>query len=71
MVNTTELRVYMTRCSNMTVKELAKKIGKSPATVGRWLENGDMPVSYAEQIAKVLSIPNEEMIRIFFTSFVA
>lgn len=71
MVNTTELRVYMTRCNNMTISELAKEIGKSPATVSRWFENKDMPVSYAEIIAKILGIPQKEMISIFFASFVA
>lgn len=71
MVNTTELRVYMTRKDNMTVKELAEKIGKSPATVSRWLESGDMPVKYAEMIAKELEIPGHELLPIFFASFVA
>lgn len=68
MVNTTELRVYMTRRNNMTLKELAKAIGKSPATVGRWFESGDMPVSYAESIARVLEIPKEDMVPIFFAA---
>lgn len=68
MVNTTELRVYMTRRNNMTLTELAKEIGKSPATLGRWFENKDMPVSYAESIARVLEIPKEDMIPIFFTT---
>lgn len=68
MVNTTELRVYMTRRNNMTLTELAKAIGKSPATVGRWFENKDMPVSYAESIARVLEIPATDMLTIFFAS---
>lgn len=67
MVNTTELRVYMTRRNNMTLTELAKAIGKSPATVSRWFENRDMPVSYAESIAKILEIPAKDMLPIFFT----
>ncbi len=68
MVNTTELRVYMTLRDNMTVKELARKIGKSPATLSRWLDNKDMPVSSAEAIANVLHIPEAKMTKIFFAT---
>lgn len=68
MINTTELRVYMARRDNMPVNELAKRIGKSPATLSRWLENRDMPVSYAEKIATALEIPQSEWAPIFFTA---
>lgn len=68
MVNTTELRVYMARRDNMPINELAKRIGKSPATLSRWLENRDMPVSYAEKIAAILEIPQTEWATIFFTT---
>lgn len=45
MVNSTEIRVYMTR-ENENNKSLAEKVGISSATLGRWLEKQDMPVSY-------------------------
>lgn len=66
MVNTTEIRVYMARRGNMSVTELAARIGKSPSTVGRWLESGDMPVTYAERIIEALQIPTDDAINIFF-----
>lgn len=71
MVNTTEIRVHMARRGNMSVTELAARLGKSPATVGRWLEKGDMPVTYAEQIIEILQIPTNEAINIFFGLVVA
>lgn len=71
MVNTTEIRVYMARRGNMSVTELAARLGKSPATVGRWLDKGDMPVTYAEQIIEILQIPTPDAINIFFGVVVA
>lgn len=71
MVNTAEIRAYMARRGNMSVTELAARLGKSPATVGRWLEKGDMPVTYAEQIVEILKIPMIEAINIFFGIVVA
>ena len=45
MVNSTEIRVHMARNDNKTIKALAGEIGVSPATLSRWLEKGDMPIS--------------------------
>lgn len=61
----------MARRGNMSVTELAAYLGKSPATVGRWLEKGDMPVTYAEQIIDILQIPTNDAINIFFGCVVA
>lgn len=66
MINVTEIQVHMTRNGNMTKKALAEKIGVSPATLGRWLENKDMPTSAAEKIAEILKIPSETAANIFF-----
>lgn len=66
MINTTELRVYLTRNDGMSVAALAEKIGKSPATVSRWFENKDMPTKYAEVISQILHIPPNEISAIFF-----
>lgn len=70
MVNSTEIRVYMTR-ENENNKSLAEKVGISSATLGRWLEKQDMPVSYAEKIAIALHIPQPEWPAIFFCPDVA
>jgi len=70
MVNSTEIRVYMTR-KNENNKSLAEKVGISSTTLGRWLEKQDMPVSYAEKIAIALHIPQPEWPAIFFCSCVA
>lgn len=71
MVNSTEIRVYMARNDNKTIKALAAEIGVSPATVTRWLEKGDMPVSYAEKIGEALNIPRDDWGGIFFCPSVA
>lgn len=71
MIDATEIRVYMTRHENMSVTELAALLGKSPATVGRWLEKGDMPVTAAEQIIEILQIPYADACHIFFGLVVA
>lgn len=71
MINSTEIRVYMARNNGKTNKELAKDIGVSPATLGRWLEKGDMPVSYAEKIGEALNIPRADWPAIFFCHGVA
>lgn len=68
MIDITEIRVYMTRQNNMSLKELAKRIGKSPATLSRWFDSGDMPVSCAEKISDVLKIPDEIRTKIFLLS---
>lgn len=71
MVNSTEIRVAMARNDNKTIKALAAEIGVSPATVTRWLEKGDMPVSYAEKIGEALNIPRDDWGGIFFCPCVA
>jgi len=71
MVNSTEIRVAMARNDNKTIKALAAEIGVSPATVTRWLEKGDMPVSYAEKIGEALNIPRDDWGGIFFCPRVA
>ncbi|MCQ2439280.1 MAG: helix-turn-helix transcriptional regulator [Oscillospiraceae bacterium] len=71
MVNSKEIRVYMVRNDNMTIKALAEKIGTSPATLSRWLEKQDMPISYAEKIGEALSIPRHNWGPIFFCPGVA
>ena len=71
MVNSTEIRVAMARNNNKTIKALAAEIGVSPATVTRWLEKGDMPVSYAEKIGEALHIPRADWPAIFFCPGVA
>lgn len=70
MINATEIRVYMTR-ENENNKSLSEKIGVSSATLGRWLEKQDMPVSYCEKIATTLNIPQAEWATIFFCPSVA
>lgn len=70
MINATEIRVYMTR-ENENNKSLAEKVGISSATLGRWLDKQDMPVSYAEKIAIALHIPQSEWAPIFFCPDVA
>lgn len=70
MIDTMEIRKIMVT-QKIKDAELARRIGKSAATVGRWLDNGDMPVKYAEIIAKELHIPAEQMMPIFFPSCVA
>ena len=71
MVNSTEIRVAMARNDNKTIKALAAEIGVSPATVTRWLEKGDMPISYAEKIGEALHIPRTDWPAIFFCPGVA
>ena len=71
MVNSTEIRVAMARNDNKTIKALAAEIGVSPATVTRWLEKGDMPISYAEKIGEALNIPRDDWPGIFFCQRVA
>jgi DNA-binding transcriptional regulator YiaG len=71
MINTTEIKVYMTRKGDMSVKDLAKKLNISPATLGRWLDKKDMPTSAAERIIDILGIPYEERSAIFFNREVA
>ncbi len=71
MVNTIEVKVYMTRKGDMSVKELAHKVGVSPATLGRWFERNDMPTSAAERIIEILEIPEEAQPKIFFAPNVA
>lgn len=65
MIDTMELKVYMMR-NDLNVTELARKIGKSPATVRRWIERKNMPTEYAEKIMQVLDIPREKAVYIFF-----
>lgn len=71
MVDSTEIRVCMARCGNKTLKALAAEIGVSPATISRWLDKGDMPISYAEKIGQALDIPREDWPGIFFAPVVA
>lgn len=71
MVNSTEIRVYMARNENKTIKALAGEIGVSPATLSRWLDKGDMPISYAEKIGIALNIPRADWPPIFFCPGVA
>lgn len=71
MVNSTEIRVHMVRNDNKTIKALAGEIGVSPATLSRWLEKGDMPISYAEKIGTALKIPRADWAPIFFCPGVA
>lgn len=71
MVNSTEIRVSMARNDNMTIKALAAAIGVSPATLSRWLDKGDMPISYAEKIGTALGIPRTDWGEIFFCPSVA
>ena len=66
MVDTKALRKIMIDHNNMPVSLLAKRIGKSPATVSRWLDSGVMPTIYAEAIADVLKVPRSERPAIFF-----
>lgn len=70
MVDTFAIRVKMLERS-ITVSDLSKKIGKSPATIGRWLKSGDMPVVDAEKIAQTLGLNTEEMVKIFFAEKVS
>lgn len=70
MVDTFAIRVKMLEKS-MTISDLSRKIGKSPATIGRWLKSGDMPVCDAEKIALILGLDTEEMIKIFFAEKVS
>lgn len=66
MVDTKALRKIMIDKGDIPVSTLAEKIGKSPATVGRWFDSGVMPTIYAEAIANVLEIPNSSRMPIFF-----
>ena len=68
MVNVPEIKAYMARRDDMTNKELAAKIGTSPATLARWFEKRDMPTSAAEKMMNVLKIPAAEAIQIFFVA---
>lgn len=68
MINVPEIKAYMARRDEMTNKELAEKIGTSPATLTRWFEKRDMPTSAAEKVMNVLDIPVGEAIPIFFAT---
>lgn len=68
MINVPEIKAYMARRDDMTNKELAEKIGTSPATLARWFEKKDMPTSAAEKVMNVLGIPAVEAIPIFFAA---
>lgn len=68
MINVPEIKAYMARRDAMTNKELAEKIGTSPATLARWFEKRDMPTSAAEKVMHVLQIPAAEAIPIFFAA---
>lgn len=68
VVNVLEIKAYMARRGDMTNKELATKIGISPATLTRWFEKRDMPTSAAEKMMNVLEIPVTEAVRIFFVA---
>lgn len=66
MIDISKIRKYMVDNNNMTITQLAKKIGKSAPTLGRWFTLGSMPTFYAEKIAIVLSIPQNKWGKIFF-----
>ena len=68
MIDVTEIRVFMLQNENMTMGELAKRIGKSQATLARWFDKKDMPVEYAEKIAEELQIPRDKLASIFFAT---
>lgn len=70
MINVPEIRAQMGR-RNVTMKELAAVVDKSPATLSRWFEECDMPVECAEKIANYLGFAAHDLLPIFFTSFVA
>lgn len=66
MINSKAIRKIMIDQGEITVSEIASRIGKSPATVGRWLDAGIMPTIYAEALAEVLEIPLDKRLPIFF-----
>ena len=66
MINISKIRKYMIDNDNMTITQLAERVGKSAATLSRWFSFANMPTVYAEKIAIVLSIPKNEWGEIFF-----
>lgn len=68
MIDVPEIKAYMARQNDMTNKELAHKLGVSPATLGRWFEKRDMPTSAAEKVIAALQIPLAKATGIFFTA---
>lgn len=68
MINTAELKAEIKR-SGMTQEQLAKEIGMNPSTLNKKINNKQsvLSVDEAQKIAKILEIPQEKLIGIFFT----
>lgn len=72
MINTVELKAEIKR-SGMTQEQLAREIGMDPSTLNKKINNKQsvLSVDEAQKIAKILEIPQEKLIVIFFTSELA
>lgn len=72
MINTAELKAEIKR-SGLTQEKLAREIGMDPSTLNKKINNKQsvLSVDEAQKIAKVLEIPQEKLIVIFFTSELA
>lgn len=68
MINTAELKAEIKR-SGMTQEQLAKEIGMNPSTLNKKINNkrSVLSVDEAQKIVKILKIPKEKLVVIFFT----
>lgn len=73
MVNTREIKAQIRRVGT-TQEELAKKLGINPSTLNRKINNEEgqkLTVKEATDMARVLEIPREQLLTIFFAVSVA
>lgn len=73
MININEIKAQIRRAGT-TQEELAKKMGINPSTLNRKINNEEgqqLTVKEATNMAKILEIPQEQLLNIFFALYVA
>lgn len=68
MVNTDKLKARLKE-KRMTQEQLAEKLGVHPSTMNAKINNEEgetLTIKQADDIKKILDIPNEEVIEYFF-----
>ncbi|WP_082673037.1 helix-turn-helix domain-containing protein [Paenibacillus senegalimassiliensis] len=69
-MNTNKLRGKIVECG-LSVSELALRVGLDRATLYRKIKKQEFSVSEAVLISRELNLSKDEVMAIFFTSFVA
>ena len=73
MINTREIKAQIRRVGT-TQEELAKKLGINASTLNRKINNEEgqyLTVKEATEMVRVLEIPNDQLLAIFFAVSVA